>query len=97
MNYVRTVVWVVLLMILLVFSLNNWTTVDVKIWEGIILETKLPALVVIAFLLGLVPMWLISKAGRWRMQRQIRGLQGMAASSLSTESLAGADPENPAN
>ena len=87
MNYIRTVVWVVLLIALLVFSINNWATVDVKIWEGLILETKLPALVVISFLLGLVPMWLLAKAGKWRMQRQIRGLQSTAATSLSSDSL----------
>ena len=101
MQIIRTVVWVVLLIALLLFSINNWTTVDVKIWEGLILETKLPALVVIFFLLGLVPMWLLSKAGRWRMKRQINSLQSAAqlsaAPSLSSDSLAAAAPENPAN
>ena len=101
MQLIRTVVWVVLLIALLLFSINNWTTVDVKIWEGLILETKLPALVVLAFLLGLVPMWLLSKAGRWRMKRQISTLQNAAqisaAPSLSSDSLAQAVPENPAN
>lgn len=101
MQLIRTVVWVVLLIALLLFSINNWTTVDVKIWEGLILETKLPALVLLAFLLGLVPMWLLSKAGRWRMKRQISTLQNAAqisaAPSLSTDSLAATVPENPAN
>ena len=101
MQLIRTVGWVVLLIALLLFSINNWTTVDVKIWEGLILETKLPALVVLAFLLGLVPMWLLSKAGRWRMKRQISTLQNAAqisaAPSLSSDSLAQAVPENPAN
>ena len=101
MQLIRTVGWVVLLIALLLFSINNWTTVDVKIWEGLILETKLPALVVLAFLLGLVPMWLLSKAGRWRMKRQISTLQNAAqisaAPSLSSDSLAQSIPENPAN
>lgn len=101
MQLIRTVVWVVLLIALLLFSINNWTTVDVKIWEGLILETKLPALVLLAFLLGLVPMWLLSKAARWRMKRQISTLQNAAqisaAPSLSTDSLAATVPENPAN
>ena len=102
MNYIRTVVWVVLLIALLVFSINNWAAVDVKIWEGLILETKLPALVVISFLLGLVPMWLLAKVSKWRMQRQIRGLQSTAATSLSSDSLAtstvaNASPETPAS
>ncbi|MEO7247534.1 MAG: DUF1049 domain-containing protein [Novosphingobium sp.] len=101
MQLIRTVVWVVLLIALLLFSINNWTTVDVKIWEGLILETKLPALVVLAFLLGLGPMWLLAQAARWRMKRQISTLQNAAqvssAPSLSSDSLAQAVPENPAN
>ena len=56
-------------------AINNCTTAEVKIWEGLILETKLPALVVIAFLLGLVPMWLIHRAAKWRMARRISALE----------------------
>jgi uncharacterized integral membrane protein len=101
MQVIRTVVWVVVLIALLVFSINNWTTIDVKIWEGLILETKVPVLVVIAFLLGLLPMWLLAKASKWRLKRQISQLQNAAnaatAPSLSTDNLAHADPANPAN
>lgn len=75
MQIVRTVVWVVLVIALLLFSFNNWIPVDIKIWEGLILETKLPALVFFSFLLGLVPMWLLSKAGRWRLNRRINALE----------------------
>lgn len=75
MQILRTIVWVLLLVILLLFSVNNWTTVQVKIWEDLILETKLPALVVISFLLGLVPMWLAYLAGRWRYRRRISALE----------------------
>ncbi len=101
MQIIRTVVWVVVLIALLVFSINNWTTIDVKIWEGLILETKLPVLVVVSFLLGLLPMWILAKASKWRLKRQISQLQNAAnaasAPSLSTDNLAHADPENPAN
>ena len=75
MQVVRTIVWVLLLIVLLLFSLNNWNPVAVKIWEGLILQTKLPALVLVAFLLGLLPMWLLSKAGKWRLTRRINALE----------------------
>ncbi len=75
MQIIRTIVWVVLFIALLLFSLNNWEQVDVKIWEGLIFETKKPVLVIAAFLLGLVPMWLLHKAGRWRMTRRINSLE----------------------
>ena len=78
MKIVRTVVWVLLLVALLIFSANNWNPVEVKIWEGLVLETKIPALVVIAFLIGLVPMWLLHRASRWNNERRIASLESAA-------------------
>ena len=56
MQIIRTTVWVLVLVALALFSFNNWNPVEVKIWEGLIFETKLPALVLFSFLLGLLPM-----------------------------------------
>ncbi|MGE3691614.1 MAG: DUF1049 domain-containing protein [Novosphingobium sp.] len=83
MQIVRTVVWVVLAIALLLFAINNWHPVDIKIWEGLILETKLPALVFLSFLLGLVPMWLLSKAGKWRLTRRINALENSVKASAA--------------
>jgi putative membrane protein len=79
MQIVRTIVWVLLLVALLVFSINNWNPVEVKIWEGLVLETKVPALVVIAFLLGLVPMWLMHRVSQWTYKRRLGSLETAAA------------------
>lgn len=101
MQIIRTTVWVVLVIALAIFAFNNWNVVQVKIWENLVLETKLPVLVIISFLLGLLPMWLLHKGTRWRLNRQISSLQdaanAAAAPSLSTTSLAETMPENPAN
>lgn len=92
MQVVRTIVWVVLVVALLLFSINNWNPVDIKIWEGLILETKLPALVLVSFMLGLVPMWLLSKAGKWRLNRRINALEN---SVRATATSPGAPPPPP--
>jgi len=84
MKIVRTIVWVLLLVALLIFSINNWNPVAVKIWEGLVLETKIPALVVIAFLIGLVPMWLMHRASRWNNERRIASLESAARASAMT-------------
>ena len=78
MKIVRTVVWVLLLVALLMFSAFNWKPVEVKIWEGLIIETKIPALVVIAFLIGLVPTWMVHRASRWNYDRRIASLESAA-------------------
>lgn len=101
MQVIRTIVWVVVLIALLLFSLNNWTTVEVKIWEGLVWETRLPALVILSFLLGLVPMWLRHMAGHWRMKRRIAALEVLARqpySGLSSTQLdAASAAETPEN
>ena len=85
MQIIRTIVWVILLIALLLFSINNWQDVEVKIWEGLILQTKLPALVVSSFLLGLIPMWLLHKGASWRWNRRIGTLENsVRAASVST-------------
>ena len=102
MQIVRTIAWVLLLVVLLVFSINNWNPVEVTIWDGLVLETKVPALVVLAFLLGLVPMWLLHQATRWRLQRRIAGLESaaraaaMPAPPATPIPMAGAAPPSPA-
>lgn len=78
MQIIRTIVWVLLLVLLLGFSFFNWKPVEVQIWDNIVLETKVPALVVVSFLLGLVPMWLIHRGVRWRLERRIAGLETTA-------------------
>ena len=75
MQIIRTIVWVVLLMLLLGFSFFNWKPVEVQIWVNLILETKVPALVIVSFLLGLIPMWLIHRGVKWRLERRIAGLE----------------------
>lgn len=105
MRIIKTIVWVLVAVALLLFSVNNWQPVQVKIWEELVLETRLPALVVLSFLLGLVPMWLLSKAGKWRLTRRINALEnsikaavsGQPANIATTTQLEAADPENPAN
>ena len=93
MKIVRTIVWVLLLVALVIFAVNNWNPVEVKIWEGLVLETKIPALVVISFLLGLLPMWLLHRITAYSARRKITSLQTAA---LTASAPAVAPPAEPA-
>lgn len=96
MQFIRTALAVIAGIVLLIFSANNWKPVEVRIWDTLVVDTKLPALVVVSFLLGLVPMWLISKAGRWRLKRRIQTLENAvlaASQTVITPSAPAATPE----
>ena len=97
MQIVRTIVWVLLLVALLVFSAFNWKPVEVKILEGLVLETKIPALVVVSFLVGLVPMWMLHRANRFYMSRRISSLETAARSAAVTPVAPPPPPEEPAS
>jgi lipopolysaccharide assembly protein A len=92
MQIVRTIVWVLLLVALGLFTINNWQDVEVKIWENLILQTKLPALVILSFLLGLVPMWLLHKGTRWRFNRRINALENTVKAAAVSAPVASPEP-----
>ena len=100
MQIIRTIVWVLILVALLIFTITNWTPVSVKIWEGLILETKIPALVIIAFLAGLIPMWLLHRGAKWRLERRIGTLENAMRAATATPAALPAettgDAEQPA-
>ena len=53
MQIIRTIIWVLLLVALVVFSFANWDpTVTVKIWQGLVVDTKIPAIVIVSFAIG---------------------------------------------
>ena len=79
MHIIRTIVWVLLLVAFVIFSMANWEPgITVRIWQNLVVETKLPAVVTVAFLIGFVPMWLIHRAARWTLQRRVNALENAA-------------------
>jgi lipopolysaccharide assembly protein A len=92
MQIVRTILWVLLLAALLLFAVTNWTPVELRIWDGIVLETRLPALVIVAFALGLVPMWLLHRARVWTLKRRIASLESSVRTAALTPATATTPP-----
>ena len=84
MQIVRTLIWILIVAAIVIFSNFNWQPVEVTIWDDLIWETKLPAVVIIAFLLGLVPMWLYHRSVKWSLSRRIRSLEN----SIKSQALA---------
>ncbi|HTN15292.1 MAG TPA: DUF1049 domain-containing protein [Sphingomonadaceae bacterium] len=92
MNILRTIIWVVVAIVLLIFTFNNWSPVEVKIWEDIVLETKKPVLVIISFLVGFLPVWLLHRGTRWQMRRRISSLETAVRNAVGAKMPAGEEP-----
>ena len=101
MQFLRTASWVAMAVVIVVFSVNNWTPVTVNLWDGLRMDTKLPVLVIGAFLAGSVPLWVYYRAMRWRLKRRLdtaeRALsENLASSSSQTAATSGVRPPSAA-
>jgi lipopolysaccharide assembly protein A len=72
---IRTIALVFLVFGLLVFSAYNWQPVEVNIWDNLVLETKVPVLVLLAFLLGFAPLFAYHQSVKWSLKRRVRHLE----------------------
>jgi lipopolysaccharide assembly protein A len=93
MSFLKTLFWIVVAVIVALFCFNNWTVVAINLWNGLILETKLPLLLGAFFLLGLLPPLLLWQAARYRLRR--RAGTGAVIAAPASASLQ-ADPAPPA-
>ncbi len=75
MQFLKTLLWVTLIVGLTVFAINNWVPVSVSLWGGLTLDTKLPALVIAAFIIGFFPLYIFHRAAHWRMKRRLLSLE----------------------
>jgi uncharacterized integral membrane protein len=75
MQFLKTLFWIFLTVIAVAFAFKNWTSAEVLLWGNIVVEVKLPILLFAAFLLGLVPMFILHRATRWRLRRRLEHAQ----------------------
>ncbi|MCE7797026.1 hypothetical protein LWE61_10695 [Sphingobium sufflavum] len=90
MQFLKTAIWVILAVAIALFSKANWDIqpsytgrVPIKLWEDWILLVRLPVLIVSAFLLGLLPMWIFSRVARWRIRRRLQNAELALAATTS--------------
>ncbi len=58
-----------------VFSYRNWSPVTVELWGGMVLDTYLPLLLIVSFLVGLIPYFLMHRATRWSLRRKLESVE----------------------
>lgn len=92
MQFLRTAFWVALVIIIMIFSVTNWTPVSINLWGGNQLITKLPVVVIVAFLAGSLPFWALHKATRWRLRRKLDNAERALAAAIPTAYPAATSP-----
>ncbi len=71
MQFLKTLFWVILAVVLVLFASANWNIVTLELWGDLQADVKLPVLVIGAFLLGFVPTLIIYRARIWSLKRRL--------------------------
>ena len=71
MQFLKTLFWVVLAVIAVLFAKANWLNVELRLWGGLVADVKLPVLMLGFFLLGFLPTMLIYRARIWSLRRRL--------------------------
>ena len=80
MQFLKTLFWVALAIVLVLFSRGNWFAVTLQLWGGLELDVKLPVLLLFVFLLGFLPMFILHRARLWSMKRRLEAHTRQAVS-----------------
>ena len=71
MQFLKTLFWVLVAVIVVLFATRNWADVTLSLWNDIQLDIKLPLLLAFMFLIGFLPVFLVQRARIWSLQRRL--------------------------
>jgi lipopolysaccharide assembly protein A len=75
MHFLKTLFWVLVAVIVVLFASRNWTPVTLNLWDDIQADIKIPVLLLVFFLVGFLPTWLVMRARLWTYRRRFDGLE----------------------
>ena len=75
MQFLKTLFWVLVAVIVVLFATRNWASVTLSLWGDIQADIKIPILLLIFFLIGSLTTWLIMRAKLWACRRRLDVLE----------------------
>ena len=74
MQFLKTLFWVLVAVIVALFASRNWADVTLNLWGDIQADIKIPLMLLVVFLIGFLPTWLIMRARIWSLNRRVEAL-----------------------
>lgn len=88
MQFLKTLFWVLVAVLVALFASRNWTPVTLNLWDDIQADVKIPVLLLIFFLLGFLPTWLLMRTRVWTHRRRIDVLERSRAPTVAAPAAA---------
>ena len=83
MHFLKTLFWVLVAVLVVLFASRNWADVTLNLWDDIRADVKIPVLLLVFFLIGFLPTWLLMRARLWSCRRRLEALERTRASVLA--------------
>ena len=96
MQFLKTLFWVLIAVLVALFASRNWSEVTVNLWGDIQADIKLPVLLLIVFLIGFLPTWLVMRARVWSHRRRIEAMERNRLAALPPETAPAESEAEPA-
>jgi lipopolysaccharide assembly protein A len=71
LRFLKTLFWLVVTALVILFAAKNWRDVTIDLWGNLQVDVKMPVLLLIAFLIGFLPTWLIFRTKLWRVSNRV--------------------------
>ena len=85
MQFLKTLLWVLLAVVVALFASRNWAPVTLSLWGDIQADVKLPALLLLVFLAGFLPTWLTMRAKMWALTRRLEAMERNRVTTVADE------------
>jgi uncharacterized integral membrane protein len=82
MRFLSTLFWVLIAVVVVLFASRNWNDVTLNLWGDIQADVKIPVLLLIIFLIGFLPPWLVMRARIWSHRRRMDAIERQHASAV---------------
>ena len=92
MHFLKTLFWVLVAVIVTFFAYRNWAAVTLNLWGDIQVDIKVPILLLLFFVLGWLPTWLLMRTRLWTYRRRLDAFERTRASTVEAAPV-GSDEE----
>lgn len=75
MHFLKTLFWVLVAVVVALFASRNWSPVTLSLWDDIQADIKIPILLLIVFLVGFLPTWLLMRTRIWSYRRRLEAFE----------------------
>ncbi|HVJ00101.1 MAG TPA: hypothetical protein VM657_13655 [Sphingomonas sp.] len=91
MQFLKGLFWFLIAVLVAAFVFGNWNEIaKVHLWNELVADVKLPVLVLICFLAGLLPTLVYQHAVRWRLKQRLAAAE--RSLEVVRETVAAASP-----